>query len=226
MIVVTGATKGIGRAICELLAQQGHELLAIARTNSDLLAMQQSWHTQFPSHPLHILASNLATAEGCQAVDAFLTAQRLTPSVLINNVGLFKPGGLLEREEVLEDLLALNLYAAHRLSRLLVPRMLASGQGHIINIGSVASLDFPPHMLAYSASKYALEGWHKALREELQATNLRTSLLVPGATLTAAWAGVDEKPANILSPEQIAKAVAYLLDESTHGYIPQLIIRP
>lgn len=226
MIIVTGATKGIGLAICELLAQQGQALLAIARTQSDLTAMRQNWQQRFPSCTLHTLASDLSTAEGCQAVGDFLEQQALTPSVLINNAGFFEPGGILVEDEVLENLLALNLYAAHRLSRLIVPRMLASGQGHIVNIGSLASLDFPSHMLAYSVSKYAFEGWHKALSIELQATKLRTSFLVPGPTLTASWAEVEDKPAEMLSPEQVAKAVAYLLDVSTNGHIPELIIRP
>lgn len=227
MIIITGATKGIGRAISEKLSQNGQEeILAIARTATQLLEMQQAWKKHFPKTKLNILATNLATAEGCQALEKYLQQHEQAPTVLVNNVGLFMPGGLLEKEDIFHDLLSINLLAAHRLSRIVLPLMLRTGKGDIITIGSVASIDFPSNMPAYAASKYALEGWHKALSIALQDSPVKTSLLIPGATLSAAWEGVEIVPEKILAPQQIAETVAFLLRLPADSTVPSLLIRP
>lgn len=226
MIIITGATKGMGRAICQKLSTPGQKILAIARTETDLIQLQAELKQRSPEATLDILASDLATEAGCEALAAYLRQATSPPSVLINNLGLFIPGGLMKEEDVFEAMLATNLLAAHRLSRIALPTMLAAGSGHLITIGSVATIDFAPHMTAYAASKYALEGWHKAISVELKETPIKTSLLIPGATLTAAWEGVENLPKNILAPEQIAEVVAFLLSLPAHSAIPTLVIRP
>ncbi len=226
MIIITGATKGMGRAICEKLSTAGQKILAIARTEPDLIQLQAELKRSAPEAMLEVLATDLSTEEGCQALAAYLRQQASPPSVLINNLGLFVPGGLMEETDIFEAMLATNLLAAHRLSRIALPAMLAAESGYLITIGSVATTDFDPHMTAYTASKYALEGWHKALSAELQQTPIKTSLLIPGATLTAAWEGVENLPKSILAPEQIADVVAFLLSLPPHSAIPSLVIRP
>lgn len=227
MIIITGATKGIGRAISEKLSLPGKKILAIARTHGQLQEMQQEWAQRFPEVELHTLPTDLATEEGCEELRSYLRQHRIVPSVLVNNLGVFEPGGLLGRMNVFENLLATNLLAAHRVSRIVLPAMLkARVAGQLITIGSVATNDIEEDTAAYAASKGALEAWHKALSVNLKKTSLRFSLLIPGATLTASWEGAIELPENILRPQQIAEAVAFLLDLPANSEIPSLVIRP
>lgn len=228
MIVITGATKGIGRATAERCAQAGLPVLAIARNQDDLSEMHTAWK-QFPQSELFTVKADLSTMAGVQTVADFITRnQQLSVTTLVNNVGLFWAGSLLDptTDDRLEELLNINLLAAHRLTRALLPAMLEAGAGHLVTIGSVAALDFPHHMAAYTVSKYALHGWHHALATELARTPIKTTIIIPGATLTAAWDGQAHDPERILPPSQVADAVWYALTAPANTRIESLTLRP
>lgn len=226
MIVITGVTKGIGRAIAERLAKEGKAILGVARSEVDLNAMQETWNEQFPEARLLTVVADLSNQEGCDKVSDVIDKRALPIAYLVHNVGLFTPGHLLGEEDVLAELLPLNLLAAHRLTRRLLPAMISRGEGGLVTIGSVATTDFPEGMGAYTVSKYALEGWHKALVNELSGTGLTTSLIVPGATLTASWDGQDYDPSRILSPDQVAEAVWMTMQSSPPGGDHTIVLRP
>ncbi|MEM9835401.1 MAG: SDR family oxidoreductase [Bacteroidota bacterium] len=225
MIIVTGATRGIGRAIAEKCAQEGQTVLAIARSTKYLREMAADWQRFAPS-TLFTLSADLSTAEGCAKLGQFLEQKSLSPQVLVNNVGWYRPGGLLAEEDLLPYFLGINLMAAHRMSRICIPKMLQLPHGLIINIGSVAALDFPPHMHAYTVSKAALHAWHETLSHELSDTAIETSLIVPGATLTSAWSIEEEQPANMLSPQQVANLVWQTIITPPGSRQERTILRP
>jgi short-subunit dehydrogenase len=226
MIVITGASKGIGRAIAERCARGGKEVLAVARGQGELDSMQTAWK-QLTKSKLHTVAADLSTLEGVKQVARFTREQSTKVTALINNVGVFRPGSLLSQDgDHLPDLLNLNLLAAHRLTRELLPAMLENEQGHLITIGSVAATDFPEHMAAYTVSKYALHGWHYAVTKELKGSPVRTTLVVPGATLTAAWEGQDYDPEHILHPARVADSIWHALSAPAGTRIESITLRP
>jgi len=226
MIVITGASRGIGRACAERFAAAGCPVLAIARGRADLLAMGTYWDEHFPTSQLVTFSADLCTPAGCQATALFLRARKYAVTALINNVGAYQAGGLLAETDIFERFVHLNLLAAHRISRTLLPGMVANGAGHLITIGSVGAEDFAPHMTAYCASKYALHGWHRALVTELSGTGVRTTLLVPGATLTSAWKDEDYDAKRILAPDRVADAAWYAFSAPVGTDVTELELRP
>jgi short-subunit dehydrogenase len=217
MMVVTGGSRGIGRAIVLLALQGGQRVLAIARGEEGLRRLAEEARPL--NGELFTFAADLASSAGCERVIDWVKEQALPVQFLINNAGQYSPAKLLAQPDQLSELLELNLMAAHRLTR----GLLHPGLEAIVNIGSVAALDFPPHMTTYTVSKYAFHGWHEAMTAELQYHPVKLHLLIPGATLTSAWDGETDLPDRILQPAQVARKVFTLLNRSTGK---SLVFRP
>ena len=207
-VLITGASRGIGRTCAERFAKAGYRLILVARKLGPLEELSATLINDLGAHSCQLISADLATEEGCQKVLQELKAHQCIPDVLINNAGRFTEGRLTDNSsDQLEDLLALNLLAAYRLGRSIIPAMLQRGSGHLITIGSVAVDDYPPSMGQYTISKVALHALHRAWEKELADSPLRGSLIVPGATLTSSWDGADFIPAAILSPTDVAEQV-------------------
>ena len=206
MILVSGATKGIGRAIVERFAREGFDVFAVARTANDLAQLKARLEEKYPIITINTFPGDLSSERVFEDLVLELDLINKPIRALINNLGIYQAGGILEEADVFLPLLQTNLLTAHRLTRAVFP-FLDNQCGHLFTIGSVATIDFAAHMTAYAASKYALEGWHLAMEKELGNTAIKSTLVVPDATLTAAWEGVEKLPGRILAPEQVAAAV-------------------
>ena len=224
-VIITGATKGIGRALAEKFATEQFNLALCARSEKDLKALK----TELAGKGFEILAQKCDVSK---PLELKLFAQKINQSfktvdVLINNAGVFIPGQIYnEKPGVLEKLIETNLYSAYKLSRHLLPAMMKKKNGHIFNICSVASKQAYPDGGSYSISKFALLGFSKALREELKPFNIRVTSVVPGATLTDSWKGTDLPPSRFMKAEDIAKSIwdIYNLSEST--VVEEIVLRP
>lgn len=207
-VLITGGSRGIGKACAQRFAAAGCRLSLVARQLGPLEALKAELQAAFGVESCQIIAADLAKEEGCKQVLQSLEKRAVVPEVLINNAGRFVTGNLTdESPDQLTDLLALNLLAAYRLGRGLIPAMLQRGHGQLITIGSVAVDDFPAGMGQYSLSKMAVHALHQSWAKELTDTPLAGSLIVPGATLTSSWDNADYIPEAILSPAAVAEEV-------------------
>lgn len=225
--VITGATKGLGRAIAEIFAAQGFDLCVCARTESDLQSMESDWAARFPTVTLHTFQADLSkkyeTMEFAQFVKK--TWQRL--DVLINNAGIYI-GGLIseESEGTLETLLETNLYSAYHLTRALLPAMVPHKSGHIFNMCSIASFMAYPNGGSYSISKFALLGFSKVLREEMKPHGVKVTSIMPGAAWSDSWRGANFPHDRLMQASDVAKAVWGCYDLSPAAVVEDLILRP
>src|SRR5690606_7223242 len=136
--------------------------------------------------------------------------------VLVNNVGLFVPGSILdEADGMLAKHMQVNLFAAHSLSVTIGRKMRDRKSGHIFNISSVASRDVVPTAGSYSVTKYALAGLTAVLREELKKDNVKVTEITPGSTLTSSWEGTKVSKDEFVLPEDVAQALVAVLKMST-----------
>ena len=167
-VVITGASRGIGKALAQHFAAAGYELLLSARNADGVEATVKALREQFPSIAIHGKAADLSVAE--QAIELGRWCLSFSaPDIIINNAGFFQPGSLADEPMgQLENQIQVNLGSAYHLTRTLLPSMLQRGTGHIFNICSIASLDAYEHGGAYSISKFALLGFSKNLRLELK----------------------------------------------------------
>ena len=225
-IVVTGASRGIGKAIAKIFASNGHHLLLTSKNDFPLYKMVEELQTLFPN--ILIKAKPFDLSNKMQAI-AFgnWCLQHAVPDILINNAGAFEPGSIQnEPDELLEKQLSINLGGAYHLTRSLLPKMTAAKQGHIFNICSIAALKAYPQGGAYSISKYALHGFSKNLREELKEHHIKVTTVFPGAVLTDSWGDFDNSSNRILEADDVAKMIYAASQLSPGACVENIVIRP
>ena len=225
--VITGATKGLGRAIAEIFATQGFDLCVCARTETDLQAMQAEWATRFPEVQLHTFQADVGKKSETLEFAEFVGETCPRVDVLINNAGIYI-GGLVseEREGSLETMLETNLYSAYHLTRALLKQMMPHRAGHIFNMCSVASFMAYPNGGSYSISKFALLGFSKVLREEMKPHGIKVTSIMPGAAWSDSWQGADFPAERLMQASDVAKAVWGCYDLSPAAVVEDLILRP
>ncbi|MFZ2900844.1 MAG: SDR family oxidoreductase [Saprospiraceae bacterium] len=226
-IVVSGATKGIGRAIADEFASRGFHVAACARNQADLAKMRTHYAAAFPDCKLLTFAADLRHKVQAQAFAAEVLRQGGRPDVVVNNAGAFLPGAIHDEPEGrLEEMISVNLYSAYHLTRALLPSMLETGKGHIFNMCSIASLHAYPDGGSYSISKFALLGFSKNLREELKDKGIKVTSIMPGATWSASWAGADFPEDRLMQAADIANAVWSAWSMSPAAVVEDIVIRP
>ena len=225
--IITGATKGIGRAIAETLAAEGYDLAICARNKIELSTFQKDFKLRYPS-----IQTLTVTADVSKKKDILAFANRIhqewgTIDVLINNAGVFLPGEVAnEPEGDLERMIETNLYSAYHLTRALLPAMIQKGSGHIFNMCSIASIIAYPNGGSYTISKFALLGFSKVLREELKEKGIKVTAVLPGATWSNSWEGVNLPETRLMQANDIALAILGATKMSPSAVVEEIIIRP
>ena len=210
--LVTGASRGIGRAIASALAGAGARVHLLARTAHDLDDAARAIGANATTHRCDVTdASSVASVVG------EIMARDAAPDILVNNAGLFPLGAIDAMEpELFEHTIQANLIAPFRVLRAMLPSMKARASGHVVTIGSVADRIIFPGNGAYSASKFGQRALHEVLLAELRGTGLRATLVSPAATDTPIWDPVDPdntpgfpKRAQMLRDTDVADAVLW-----------------
>ncbi len=226
-IIITGATKGIGLACVERLAQAGHDLMYCTRNQADLDLLTAKLKKKYPNQQFHGMSVDVSQEA---QVGAFVEAIRVTfttVDVLINNAGVFMPGSMLEQDEAnLEFQMQTNFWSAYRLCKALLPAMVQRQSGQVINMCSVASLQAFPAGANYSISKFALYGMSKALREELKPYGIRVNAILPGATWSNSWAGIEMPEDRLMQADAVAQAVQLCIDMEPNAVVEDIVLRP
>lgn len=185
--LVTGASRGIGRAISVLLAQRGYDLLLVARSEDQLTALAREIE-QRHQRQARVLALDLASADAAETVAAWAQQQaEASPlAVLVNNAGY----GLWGRFEQLslaeqQNMLQLNMALPVALTHALLPALHQAPHAYVLNVASTAAYQAVPSLALYAASKAFLLSFSRGLRYELKASNVSVTCLCPGATTTS-----------------------------------------
>lgn len=225
-VIVTGASKGIGKAVAEIFAANGARLFLCSRGEVALYKTMEDLETRFPKASIHARPADLRVKEEVKAFGNWCLAQAV-PDILVNNAGLFEPGSVHnEPEGLLENQLSVNLFSAYHLTRSLLPAMMARKQGHIFNMCSIASLHAYANGGAYSISKFAMYGFSKNLREELKPHGIKVTSVHPGAVLTDSWGDFDNSSHRIMEAADIAKMVWAASTLSVQACVEDIVIRP
>lgn len=226
-IAISGATKGIGRAIADKFAAAGFNIAVCARTQADLDQMKAAYTDQYPAIKTIFVQTDMRKTEAVKAFGRLILEKWGRLDVLVNNAGIFTPGDIhTEDEGLLEAMIETNLYSAYHLTRTTLPSMIEKKAGHIFNICSIASLKAYPAGGSYSISKFALYGFSQNLREELKEKGIRVTAVLPGATWSNSWAGVDLPKERLMPAADIAKAIFNAWDMSPATVVEDIVLRP
>lgn len=231
-VIITGSSRGLGKAIAERFAAGNHNLVLCAREEVQLYKTMEELYAKYPGIEIKAMPIDLSsTSQTKQFGQWVLSAIEKLPGksidVLVNNAGQFAPGSIYNEEDgILEKLIETNVYSAYHLTRALLPEMMEQKKGHIFNICSIASLQAYANGGAYSISKYALLGFSKNLREEMKAYGIKVTTVIPGAVYTDSWQGSGISPERIMEAEDIAALVYAATQLSPQAVVEDIIIRP
>lgn len=226
LIVVSGGTKGIGKAIIEKFAGEKFDVFTCARHKADLQSLKEKIEGKY-GITLYYVTADMSKRDEVEEFGKAILKLKRPIDILINNAGYFEPGLITEEADgVLEKMINTNLFSAYHLTRALVNEMKRSKSGHIFSICSVASLFAYPNGGSYSISKFALLGFSKVLREELKAYGIRVTAVIAGATLTASWEGVNLPENRFIRSQDVADAIYGAYSLSPQAVLEELIIRP
>ncbi|MCE7862459.1 MAG: SDR family oxidoreductase [Bacteroidetes bacterium CHB5] len=222
LVVVTGGSKGIGRAIAQRFARAGFDVATCGRNAKDLATLKSDLESF--GVKAHAFVADMRDKAQIKTFCEQVLALNQAVDVLVNNAGYFVPGSVLsEPSGTLESMIETNLYSAYYVTRGLIS---AVNKGHIFNMCSIASIQAYPNGGSYAISKFALLGFSKVLREELKPKGVRVTAILPGATKTASWEGTDLPDSRFMKPEDVAEAVFSAWSLSPNSVVEELLIRP
>lgn len=209
--LITGASRGIGKAIAEECARRGFKLALVSLPNEDLPKLAAELSKEFGVDALY-LETNLAANEAAETVVTWVNAQKMQISILVNNAGLGSVGPLIDtNEEMHQVMLNLNMQTPYLLIRKLLPNLKKQKQAYIINISSQAAFFPIPYKATYSATKVFLLNLSLALEYELRGSNIHVSVVCPSGVKTSPAIRQRIESAGFLSkmvalePEEVAE---------------------
>lgn len=223
--IITGVTKGIGKAVAIALAKNGYDIIGCARNTADLAVFE----TEIKSYGVEVLAIKADCSKKEEVLAFVEKALVFAPKVdvLVNNVGVFFPGSLLdETDDVFEMQQEINVNAPYYISKKIGQLMRTQGFGHIFNICSVASKAPVENAGSYSVTKAAMLSLNHVLRSELAPHNVKVTAIIPGSTYTASWEGTTIDQAKFVQPEDVAKSVVAVLSLSDGVNVDEIVLKP
>ena len=211
----------------EEFAAHGFDIAICSRSEEDLKERAAALKAKYPDQDCLTQMADMRKKADVIAFADFVKSNWKEIDILINNAGVFLPGEIAKEEDgQLETMIETNLYSAYYLTRALLPTMTPQKKGHIFNICSIASQIAYPNGGSYSISKFALLGFSKVLREELKEQGIRVTSILPGATWSNSWKGVDLPKDRLMQASDVAKTVysAYTLSQS--AVVEDIVLRP
>ncbi|MFA5960307.1 MAG: SDR family NAD(P)-dependent oxidoreductase [Tatlockia sp.] len=236
IVLITGASSGIGRACATLFAQQGAKLILCARRQERIEELASDLHSQYGTTSLPLV---LDVQDKSQVAALFSTLDTAWQAidVLINNAGLALTSdpvqdGSLDNWDTMIDT---NIKGLLYVTRQVLPEMIKRNKGHVVNIGSIAGRECYTNGNVYSATKYAVSALSKSMRLDLLHTAIRVTEIAPGAVETEfsviRWQDEEKAKAfyqdfDPLLAQDIADAAFYCITRPPHVDIAEMLILP
>jgi NADP-dependent 3-hydroxy acid dehydrogenase YdfG len=235
--LITGATSGIGEATAMLLAKHNHDIIVTGRRKEKLLALKEKIEAETGSKVL-TLNFDIRSLQENEAAIQSIPAEWQNIDVLINNAGL-AAGFNTVQEGVIDDwerMIDTNIKGLLYITRLISPKMIERGSGHIINISSVAGKEIYPMGNVYCATKHAVQSVTKGMRIDLLKHGIKVSSVSPGAVETefsvVRFSGDTDRAKQVykgftpLNAQDIAETILFMVTRPKHVNIDDVLIMP
>ena len=210
LAIITGASSGIGRDFADLFARDGHDLILVARRRDALETLCRTLAERY-GVSCEAFPADLAKRLEREHLAARLRSADARVSALVNNAGIGVHGYFSDTDVERElELIELNIAALTQLTKLVLPGMLARGQGQIVNVSSVAAFQPGPLMAVYYASKAYVQSFSEAVAEEVDGTGVTVTAVCPGPTITEfqTSAGIRPNAPHVGAPPMTSREVA------------------
>lgn len=224
--VITGGTKGIGKAIVEKFASQGYDIITCSRSISDLNSLRKEIEEKYKVN-CHVLECDFNEKNSAKEFYDFVLSKVNVIDILVNNSGIFIPDSIKNNSfDDIENMMQVNIISIIKLTKYLLPLISKSTKPHIFNICSIASIAAYSNGGTYSVSKHALYGFSKNIREELKKDGIRVTAILPGATWSESWKGIKLPQERLMPAEDIATMIVASYSLSKVSDVEEIIIRP
>lgn len=232
-VVVTGVTSGIGLACARILLEQGSKVIGIGRRKERLDSLADEFHGTFHAITCDVRDSRTLNERINELPDDFATISKL-----VNGAGLLQgQGKLLDvTDEQIQTMLDTNVHGLINVTRALLPRLVASGRGHVVNLSSIGAHVHYQGGHVYAASKAFVDHFGRCLRTELVGSRVRLTTIAPGKTRSefalvqhnGDQARADQVYGSLtpLEPEDVANAVIWALRQPDHVNINLIELTP
>lgn len=221
-IIITGASKGLGKILCESFAKRGDKVGIIARSEHLLKEISENLFEMYGSE-VYWRKCDLSDSLNSKSSVISLIEEMGGLDVLINNANFTIKKNILEiSSEEWRKSITTGLEASFNSAQTVIPYFIKQGSGHIINIGSLSTKIPLERGCSYSASKYALNGFSKSMVHELHNKGIKVCIIHPGAfTIDNSDQNTWKMPAT-----EVFRACEYVLDTDTKAFVEELTIRP
>jgi len=221
-VLVTGASDGIGAAVCRTLLESGHNVVMIARRREKMQALAE----RFGEDRAHIYSADLSELDAASGM--FQEILRDVPQLdtAIHNAGSAVFGPLEEIRPIdWRYVLDLNLNAAYAMAHALIPQFRELGRGHFLFMNSVASDDIFPGGILYGTSKSALRAFADHLREDLRKDRIAVTSIFPAATATPWWDSSGQDTSTMIQTDDLARQILCILEQPLNAVIEEVKVR-
>lgn len=225
--LITGATKGMGRAIAFAFAKQGLNLAICSRNIKDLEQIKAE--LQSINQQISIVTVQADASKKDQLLNFAQKAEAELGQihVIVNNVGIYQPTSIMDDAEDTFDLLMnANLRPAYELYRHFGKKLAAAKDGHIFNICSIAAITPVIEAGTYTVTKAATLSLSNIMRLEMQQYGVKVTSVIPGSTLTSSWDGMQVDANKMVLPDDIASAVIAIYNMSAGANVNEITITP
>ena len=224
-VLVTGGSRGIGKAIVLHFAKLGYNVSACGRNQESLDTLSKE--IAAVGVPNLLLTCDVRNKVEVKSFIESVVERFGGVDILVNNAGAFYPGKIQdETDDYFEIMMETNLNASYYFSKLCIPYLKKSPKAHLFNICSTASITPYKNGGSYCISKYAQYGLTKVLREELKEDNIKVTAVLPGATRTDSWEGTDLPDSRFLNVNSIAELIVHAYQLPAEAVLEELLIRP
>ena len=225
--LITGASGGIGKAICKALAGEGADLVLFGGTNAEKLNdFADELKTAYPDISVNSFPCDITDDDAVRA--AFALAAKQGVDILINNAGIAFGASVDNTDmEIFDRIMKVNFRAPVLITKLALPYLRRSRRASVVNIVSVVAHRGYPMQSAYSASKHALLGFTESLAAEVYGENIRVHAVSPGGVYTdmIKITRPDLLGEGMIMPEDVAETVLFLLKRRTSAVVDEILIR-
>jgi NAD(P)-dependent dehydrogenase (short-subunit alcohol dehydrogenase family) len=225
--LVTGAGRGIGRAVAIAFAKEGADVVLAARSSHELAAVARE--VEAAGRRALAVPTDVRQEPAVAALVRRAVAERERIDVLVFAAGVAAFGPVSDaKPEDWDQTMAVNLRGAYLCARAVLPVMVAQHRGTIINVGSMVTSRTLAGSASYTASKYGLLGFSRVLAEEMRPHGVRVGVLSAGAVDTPLWDAIPSPPdrARMLRPEQVADAAVFMASLAPNGTLEELTLLP
>lgn len=226
LALITGATKGIGRAIVESLSKEGYDIIAISSSKENLETLKNEIELKYRNQ-CYVMEGDLTSSASKTQLIKNLTPHLENIHVLVNNFGKYSVGNLEdESSNSIQELFHANFLSAFEISHALIPFFKKKKKGYIFNILSVLAKEVRTTAAAYTISKHALKALNDLLREELRPYSIKVCAIYPGSVNTPSWDGISANRESMVQPNDIADFIKNSVAGSKHSFVEEITFRP